>query len=82
MMEVHIVQVRSLIPYPGAEVLERGSVASGSGPIFLSDLNCEGTETSLLQCMRQDNQPTGLHNCVHQQDVAIRCTGNTRLALF
>lgn len=60
----------------GAEVLERGTFASGVGPIYLSDLNCGGAEASLLDCSRLDNQPTGLHTCDHAQDVSIRCTGN------
>jgi len=59
----------------GAAVLSRGTVASGSGPIYLSDLHCNGDEMSLLDCARQDNQPTGLQSCGHEQDVAVRCTG-------
>ncbi|KAF3980672.1 MAG: hypothetical protein HFP76_00925 [Methylococcales symbiont of Iophon sp. n. MRB-2018] len=53
----------------------QGTFASGAGPIYLSDLNCDGTETSLLDCARLDNQPLGLQSCEHQQDVAIRCRG-------
>ena len=59
-------------------MLERGSVAGGTGPIFLSELNCLGTESSLLECSRQDNQLTGLHDCTHQLDAAIRCRGTSR----
>ena len=56
-------------------MLSRGTIASGSGPIFLSGLRCTGDESSLLGCARQDNQPTGLQSCGHEQDVAVRCTG-------
>jgi deleted-in-malignant-brain-tumors protein 1 len=58
----------------GATVLSRGAIVSGAGPIFLSDLRCSGADTSLLECMRQDNLPAGLQSCGHEQDVAIRCT--------
>ena len=58
-----------------AEVLMQGTFASGTGPIYLSDLNCDGTEMNLLDCARLDNQPLGLQSCEHQQDVAIRCRG-------
>jgi deleted-in-malignant-brain-tumors protein 1 len=59
----------------GAQVLTRGSIASGTGPIYLSDLHCTGNENSLLDCLREDSQPTGLQSCDHQQDVAIQCRG-------
>lgn len=58
-----------------ASVVSRGSSASGDGPIFLSDLNCVGSEASLLDCRRQEHQPVGLQNCGHSKDVAIKCTG-------
>ena len=63
----------------GASVLPRGSAGIGDGPIFLSDLNCAGSELSLLECRRQDNQPVGLHSCDHTRDVAIRCNGKSEL---
>ncbi len=44
----------------------------GNGPIYLSNLNCQGTETSLLEC---SSQPVGLHSCSHVQDVSIECEG-------
>ena len=56
-------------------MLPRGAVVSGSGPIYLSDLNCDGSETSLLDCRRRNNQPTGLQTCEHSHDVSIRCRG-------
>ena len=62
----------------GAQVLNLGTIANGAGPIYLSDLHCDGNEMSLLDCVREDSQPTGLHSCDHQQDVAVRCTGEYR----
>ena len=59
----------------GASVVAGNSSITGDGPIFLSDLNCVGTETSLLDCRRQHNIPVGLQACIHSQDVYIKCSG-------
>ena len=47
--------------------------SNGTGPIFLDQLDCRGTENTLLEC----NAFTSLRlpTCDHSQDVAIRCTG-------
>lgn len=61
-----------------AAVLSRGSFSPGmSGPVFLSNLKCEGTEGSLLSCPNSDHTPPGLsHDCEHTEDAGIRCEGN------
>ena len=40
----------------------------GTGPIFLDDLGCTGTESSLLDCTA-NTQP----NCAHNEDAGVRC---------
>ncbi len=40
----------------------------GSGPIYLDDVQCSGTELSLLDC-----QASTIHNCVHDEDAGVRC---------
>ena len=40
----------------------------GSGPIFLDDLGCLGTESSLLDCSAVTQ-----HNCAHSEDAGVRC---------
>ena len=45
----------------------------GRGPIFLDDVNCLGTETKVLSCT---NSGIGVHNCVHSEDVGIKCEGD------
>lgn len=43
----------------------------GTGPIWLDDLSCSGSETSLNQCTHRGY---GLHNCGHHEDASVRCT--------
>ena len=47
----------------------------GEGPIYSSELECRGTENSILDCPRSNHLPTGLHLCYHDSDVAIDCVG-------
>ena len=42
----------------------------GTGEILLDDVNCRGTEASLLDCKHSE---WGVHNCEHYEDVAITC---------
>ena len=50
------------------------SVKSGnqSQPIYLDDVNCIGTETSLLHC---SHSGIGQHNCNHSDDAGVLCSG-------
>ena len=40
-------------------------------PIFLDDLRCIGSESSLISC---PNPGIGVHNCAHSEDVGLMCT--------
>ncbi|XP_051846053.1 soluble scavenger receptor cysteine-rich domain-containing protein SSC5D [Antechinus flavipes] len=46
---------------------------SGTGPIWLDDVACVGVEASLGDCPAS---PWGTHNCDHQEDVGLTCTGD------
>ncbi|XP_036603502.1 soluble scavenger receptor cysteine-rich domain-containing protein SSC5D [Trichosurus vulpecula] len=46
---------------------------SGTGPIWLDDVGCVGIEASLGDCPAS---PWGVHNCEHQEDVGLTCTGD------
>ena len=45
---------------------------SGSGPIFLTDVSCTSSKTSLLQCNSDAILPGG---CSHSEDAGVKCEG-------
>ena len=51
----------------------------GDGPVFLDQLVCSGSETSMLECGRYT--PLGLPTCEHSQDAGVRCVGKALKAL-
>uniref|UniRef100_W5NEN7 Soluble scavenger receptor cysteine-rich domain-containing protein SSC5D n=1 Tax=Lepisosteus oculatus TaxID=7918 RepID=W5NEN7_LEPOC len=58
--------------------LQYAPFGQGSGPIFLDDVNCNGNESSLLNC---SSPGLGVHNCYHFLDAAVICSGRTKVRL-
>ncbi|NXS63443.1 DMBT1 protein, partial [Brachypteracias leptosomus] len=58
----------------GAAIAAQGAAAfgPGSGPIWLDDVQCRGTEATLSQC---PSRPWGDNNCNHGEDASVVCTG-------
>ncbi|XP_060587613.1 deleted in malignant brain tumors 1 protein-like, partial [Ruditapes philippinarum] len=52
-------------------VFKSAYYGAGALPIYLDDVNCTGTETSLSQCQHNG---WGTHNCDHDKDVGVSCT--------
>ncbi|NXP96333.1 SRB4D protein, partial [Passerina amoena] len=44
----------------------------GTGPIFLDNVDCKGSEAALSECW---SHGWGIHNCYHYEDVAVVCNG-------
>ncbi|XP_060566618.1 deleted in malignant brain tumors 1 protein-like [Ruditapes philippinarum] len=58
-------------PHDNPLVFKSAYFGAGKWPIHLDDVECTGTEISLLQC---PHRSWGSNNCGHGQDVGISCT--------
>ena len=58
--------------YVGASVRVSAHFGHGNGPIWLDNLHCTGSESSLLNCTHDGIGVYG-HYCRHDHDVGVEC---------
>lgn len=62
-----------MLGYHGtAEAVSSARFGQGSGQIWMDDVNCGGSETSLAECSFNGNR-FGSNNCVHDEDAGVIC---------
>ncbi|XP_063966830.1 uncharacterized protein LOC129277690 isoform X10 [Lytechinus pictus] len=61
---------RSLGFVGALEAVPSAGFGEGTGTIVLDDVNCNGNESSLLEC---GNPGLGINNCGHSEDAGVRC---------
>ncbi|NXI42706.1 C163A protein, partial [Galbula dea] len=57
---------------PAVSALDEAAFGEGTGPIWLEQVECWGTETSLQDCQAW---PEGSGGCQHKEDAAVNCSG-------
>uniref|UniRef100_A0AAR2LHM4 SRCR domain-containing protein n=2 Tax=Pygocentrus nattereri TaxID=42514 RepID=A0AAR2LHM4_PYGNA len=58
--------------------LSLDAAVPGSGPIWMSHVDCSGSESTLKNC---GSLGWGKHSCTHLLDIAIHCSGHRRSKL-
>ena len=58
--------------YIGGKAYTNAYFGTGSGQIFLDDVQCSSSSSQLLECY---SRPILSHNCLHSADAGVGCEG-------
>ncbi|XP_078581925.1 scavenger receptor cysteine-rich domain-containing protein DMBT1-like [Branchiostoma floridae x Branchiostoma japonicum] len=75
MNDAHVI-CRQLGYVSAAEVRPKAAFGAGSGPIWLDEVACEGSETSIEHC---GHRGWGIEDCWHSEDAGVVCSQSIRL---
>lgn len=53
------------------QIASTAHFGSGPGPILLDNLDCKGTEPTILNC---SHSGIGVHDCTHFEDAGVACS--------
>ena len=67
------------LEYSNADAYTDAFFGEGTGPIWLDNVQCIGSEKELLNC---SNNGIGNHNCGHNQDAGVECFTNGNFMLM
>ncbi len=62
----------------GVRALQGSQVPSGTGKIWLDDVECTGREQSLTNC---SHIGWGNHNCGHNEDAGVECSSTGKFTI-
>ena len=65
--------------YPDAMTAQSSAhYGQGTGPILLDNVQCSGNESDILSCVHNG---IGYHNCKHDNDASVECSGTLMFML-
>ena len=64
---------------PGSVALSGASFGEGTGKIWLNNVQCNGSERQLRNCIAINNE---IYSCTHMQDAGLRCLSGKHYILY